>query len=206
MANSSIQLRRRRFSADRRGRDTNTSSSELERAIGVRLSSGYLRDPRVSVEVIGFRPFYILGEVAKPGEYPYASGPRRVQRSGDGRRLHLPGPDQEGLRAQRQRPDGAGLSAEGACADRARRHHPASPSGGSTLPPSSGGVQTVSGLSSSTALSSPTRASAPRPGCADVVRRRCAAPQAPPGIPGTGGIAHVEGGDEGGEGAEGGSA
>lgn len=52
----------------------NTSSSELERAIGGRLSGGYLRDPRVSVEVIGFRPFYILGEVAKPGEYPYASG------------------------------------------------------------------------------------------------------------------------------------
>lgn len=37
-------------------------------------SGGYLRDPRVSVEVVNFRPFYILGEVNKPGEYPYKAG------------------------------------------------------------------------------------------------------------------------------------
>lgn len=38
------------------------------------LSDGYLRDPKVSVEVQTFRPFYIMGEVNKPGEYPYESG------------------------------------------------------------------------------------------------------------------------------------
>lgn len=38
------------------------------------LANGYLRDPKVSVEVLTFRPFYILGEVNKPGQYPYASG------------------------------------------------------------------------------------------------------------------------------------
>lgn len=38
------------------------------------LSDGYLKDPRVSVEVLTFRPFYILGEVEKPGTYPYTSG------------------------------------------------------------------------------------------------------------------------------------
>lgn len=35
---------------------------------------GYLKNPRVSVEVINYRPFYIIGEVNKPGEYPYVSG------------------------------------------------------------------------------------------------------------------------------------
>jgi polysaccharide export outer membrane protein len=37
------------------------------------LSDGYLRDPRVSMEVITYRPFFILGEVAKPGQYPYVT-------------------------------------------------------------------------------------------------------------------------------------
>ena len=38
------------------------------------LSNGYLNNPRVSVEVLNYRPFYILGEVAKPGEYPFING------------------------------------------------------------------------------------------------------------------------------------
>lgn len=38
------------------------------------LRQGYLKEPRVSVEVLTYRPYYILGEVNKPGEYPYASG------------------------------------------------------------------------------------------------------------------------------------
>jgi protein involved in polysaccharide export with SLBB domain len=37
------------------------------------LSHGYLKDPRVSVEILTYRPYYILGEVNKPGEYPYSS-------------------------------------------------------------------------------------------------------------------------------------
>lgn len=37
------------------------------------LAQGYLNDPRVSAEVMNFRPFYILGEVNRPGEYPYAN-------------------------------------------------------------------------------------------------------------------------------------
>lgn len=39
-----------------------------------RLKAGYVRDPKVSVEVVSFRPFYIIGEVAKAGEYGYKSG------------------------------------------------------------------------------------------------------------------------------------
>ena len=47
---------------------------ELETAIKARLADGYLRDPRVSAEVTNYRPYYILGEVNRPGEYPYNSG------------------------------------------------------------------------------------------------------------------------------------
>lgn len=38
------------------------------------LADGYLRDPRVAMEVITYRPFFILGEVTTPGQYPYVSG------------------------------------------------------------------------------------------------------------------------------------
>ena len=44
-----------------------------ERIIAL-LSDGYLRDPRVSIEVVNYRPFYIIGEVNKPGQYPYVDG------------------------------------------------------------------------------------------------------------------------------------
>ncbi|MCS0496091.1 polysaccharide export protein [Ancylobacter sp. MQZ15Z-1] len=47
---------------------------ELEQAITTKLASGYMRDPRVNVEVLKYRPFYIIGEVGKPGEYPYRNG------------------------------------------------------------------------------------------------------------------------------------
>ena len=33
-----------------------------------------MRDPRVNVEVALYRPYYILGEVKKSGEYPYRLG------------------------------------------------------------------------------------------------------------------------------------
>lgn len=38
------------------------------------LQDGYLKDPKISVEVMNYRPFYIIGEVNKPGEYPFESG------------------------------------------------------------------------------------------------------------------------------------
>ena len=38
------------------------------------LAQGFLKNPRVSVEVLNYRPFYILGEVGKPGEYPFTNG------------------------------------------------------------------------------------------------------------------------------------
>lgn len=47
---------------------------EFEGAVRQALQAGYLNDPRVNAEVLNFRPYYILGEVQEPGEYPYNSG------------------------------------------------------------------------------------------------------------------------------------
>lgn len=50
------------------------SVREFEVDVAAKLSEGYLREPRVSAEVVNYRPFFILGEVNKPGEYPYVNG------------------------------------------------------------------------------------------------------------------------------------
>src|SRR6266567_695638 len=39
--------------------------------IAARLRGGFIRDPSVAVEIESYRPFFILGEVAAPGQYPY---------------------------------------------------------------------------------------------------------------------------------------
>ena len=50
------------------------TAQELEVALTERYRSGYLRDPKISVEVYDFRPFFIMGEVEKPGRYPTQEG------------------------------------------------------------------------------------------------------------------------------------
>lgn len=50
------------------------SQSELASAIAKKYRGGFLQDPRVMVEIVSLRPFYIFGEVEHPGQYPYASG------------------------------------------------------------------------------------------------------------------------------------
>lgn len=50
------------------------TAHDVERSVVAALSQGYLNDPHVSVEVSTYRPFYVVGEVLKPGEYPYANG------------------------------------------------------------------------------------------------------------------------------------
>jgi polysaccharide export outer membrane protein len=50
------------------------TTTALAATIQRKLADGYLREPRVSIDVLTFRPYYILGEVNKPGEYPYSSG------------------------------------------------------------------------------------------------------------------------------------
>jgi len=50
------------------------SVRQFQETVETALRNGYLKQPRVSAEVLNFRPFYILGEVSKPGTYPYTSG------------------------------------------------------------------------------------------------------------------------------------
>jgi polysaccharide export outer membrane protein len=50
------------------------TTAELQEAIATALRQGYILEPRVSAEVLTYRPFYILGEVERPGEYPYTNG------------------------------------------------------------------------------------------------------------------------------------
>lgn len=50
------------------------TKTELEQAITTQLKSQYLRNPKVTVDVVNYRPFYVLGEVQKPGEYQFRSG------------------------------------------------------------------------------------------------------------------------------------
>ena len=45
--------------------------SALSGAIGARLRQGFIREPHVAVEIEAYRPFFILGEVTFPGQYPY---------------------------------------------------------------------------------------------------------------------------------------
>jgi len=51
------------------------TKSELEQSLSKKFSSGaYLKSPKVTVDIATFRPFYVLGEVEKPGEYLYKGG------------------------------------------------------------------------------------------------------------------------------------
>jgi polysaccharide export outer membrane protein len=48
--------------------------AQLEEDIRHRLSPDYIKNPRLTVEVLNYRPFYIIGEVKNPGSYPYVAG------------------------------------------------------------------------------------------------------------------------------------
>ncbi len=49
--------------------------ADLGRTVAGRYrAGGYLQDPHVTVAVVTFKPFYVMGEAATPGEYPYRSG------------------------------------------------------------------------------------------------------------------------------------
>jgi polysaccharide export outer membrane protein len=50
------------------------TTEELEGAIAAELGRGVVRNPSVTVQIEAFRPFFILGEVRKPGNYPYVHG------------------------------------------------------------------------------------------------------------------------------------
>jgi polysaccharide biosynthesis/export protein len=47
------------------------TTTQLARTIADRLRNGYVREPHVAIEVETYRPFFILGEVLAPGQYPF---------------------------------------------------------------------------------------------------------------------------------------
>lgn len=49
------------------------TTAALSQAIAARLRKGFIREPHVAVEIEGYRPFFILGEVTNPGQYPYVA-------------------------------------------------------------------------------------------------------------------------------------
>ncbi len=50
------------------------TQTELEQALANKFRSQYLKNPKVTVTIATLQPFYVMGEVEKPGQYPYQSG------------------------------------------------------------------------------------------------------------------------------------
>lgn len=48
--------------------------AELQALLTRRLAESAINDPKVSVDIVEYRPFYVLGEVQKAGQYPYRTG------------------------------------------------------------------------------------------------------------------------------------
>jgi len=45
--------------------------AEAEQLIRTKLAAGFISDPKVSVDILEYRPFFIIGEISNPGSYPY---------------------------------------------------------------------------------------------------------------------------------------
>jgi polysaccharide export outer membrane protein len=50
------------------------TTQQAASAIEAKLRGGYIREPKVTVEVDSYRPFFILGEVTTSGQFPYVNG------------------------------------------------------------------------------------------------------------------------------------
>lgn len=51
-----------------------TADGVRQRIAGQLASGGFVRDPNVAVEVVGYRPFNVFGEVRDAGQYEYRPG------------------------------------------------------------------------------------------------------------------------------------
>ena len=49
------------------------TTAQLSRSLTERLKQGYIREPKVAIEVEAYRPFFIHGEVTTPGQYAYVA-------------------------------------------------------------------------------------------------------------------------------------
>lgn len=50
------------------------TAQQVERAVASRLRDRFIKDPKVSVQVAAYRPFFVLGEVKNAGQYAYING------------------------------------------------------------------------------------------------------------------------------------
>jgi protein involved in polysaccharide export with SLBB domain len=50
------------------------TATALQKEIAAKFGDGFLVNPSIDVEVIAYRPFYIIGEVKAPGQYAYVNG------------------------------------------------------------------------------------------------------------------------------------
>lgn len=51
-----------------------STTQNVARGIEAQLRNGYIREPKVTVEVEAYRPFFILGEVTAAGQFPFVNG------------------------------------------------------------------------------------------------------------------------------------
>ena len=83
------------------------TTDQLSARLADKLRDGYIREPHVAVEVEAYRPFFILGEVTAPGQYPLRRQHDGGDRGGDRRRLRaarrapIGGPDPQHITASR---------------------------------------------------------------------------------------------------------
>ncbi len=89
-----------------------STTAALAQSISARLRQGFIREPHVAVEVEAYRPFFILGEVTLPGQYPYVANMTVETAGRDRRRLHaarlqVSGRDQPLDRRRDRAPEGA---------------------------------------------------------------------------------------------------
>ena len=66
---------------------------DLERRIAAKLKAKYVKDPKVTVEVQTYRPFFVLGEVRRPGQFPYVKWDDGSDGNRHCRRLHGSSPE-----------------------------------------------------------------------------------------------------------------
>ena len=99
------------------------TARQLENEIEIRLKGGgYLVDPQVSIEVLNYRPFYIIGEVNNPGSYQYVNGMNVINA------VALAGgfsyrADQDDITISRGGSEGPQIEAAARYRGAARRHH-----------------------------------------------------------------------------------
>jgi polysaccharide export outer membrane protein len=52
----------------------NLTLEQLTERLRHKLSPDFLINPQITLQIINYRPFYILGEIMKPASYPYVNG------------------------------------------------------------------------------------------------------------------------------------